>query len=124
MKKIIKINEYKGVLKEVSELLETARRTTVRRINSVMVTTYWLIGQRVVEFEQQGRERAEYGRALIERLARDLTSRFGRGFSERNLLNFRTFYLFWPIPQTVSAEFRQLSDNEPIPPTVSAESPL
>lgn len=70
-----------------------------------MTMTYWLIGRRIVEQEQQGAERAEYGKQLLKRLAHDLSDRFGRGFSERNLEQMRGFYLGWPISQTVSAKF-------------------
>ena len=62
-----------------------------------MTAAYWLIGRRIVEFEQSGEERAEYGAALIERLAEDLTGRFGRGFSRQNVQNMRLFYLSYPI---------------------------
>jgi predicted nuclease of restriction endonuclease-like (RecB) superfamily len=65
-------------------------------INALMTATYWEIGRRLVEFEQGGRERAEYGGAVIERLAVDLTRRFGRGFSRQNLWQMRAFHLAWP----------------------------
>ena len=70
----------------------------------MLTSTYWLVGQRVVEHEQSGSERAGYGQALLKRLAQDLTARLGRGFSERNIRQMRQFYLGWPNPQTVSAE--------------------
>jgi len=69
-----------------------------------MTATYWEIGRRVVEYEQGGKRRAEYGAALLKRLSVDLARRFGRGFSERNLEQMRLFYLGWPISQTASAE--------------------
>ncbi|OAM90403.1 PDDEXK nuclease domain-containing protein [Termitidicoccus mucosus] len=95
---------YDSLIAELNHLLETARRTSTRAINAVMTATYWKIGRCIVEYEQKGARRAAYGEELLERLARDLTARFGRGFSLRNLRNFRTFYLEWPIRQTVSAE--------------------
>jgi len=79
-------------------------------VNALITATYWEIGRRIVEFEQRGESRAAYGEALIERLSADLSARFGRGFSARNLEQMRQFYLFWPvdrlgeIPQTLSAE--------------------
>ncbi len=97
-------SNYKGLVTELSRLLEEARRTSARAVNTVMTATYWEFGRRLVEFEQGGARRAGYGEALLERLAHDLTARFGRGFSLRNLRNFRTFYVEWPIRQTVSAE--------------------
>ena len=69
-----------------------------------MTAAYWQIGRRLVEVEQQGQERAEYGERLIERLSQDLSTRFGRGFGRRNLEQMRLFYRTWQIPQTVSAE--------------------
>jgi hypothetical protein len=61
-----------------------------------MTATYWEIGRRIAEFEQGGAERAAYGDALVERLAEDLTQRFGRGFSRQNLWQMRAFYRAWP----------------------------
>jgi hypothetical protein len=71
-----------------------------------MTATYWLVGRRIVEGEQRGKARARYGEALIKRLSEDLSRRFGRGFSMRNLEQMRRFYLAWPIPQAASAESR------------------
>ncbi len=68
---------------------------------------YWEIGRRIIEHEQRGQRRAQYGKALLRRLAADLASRFGNGFSERNLLAMREFFLAWSIPQTVSAELHE-----------------
>lgn len=76
--------DYNGLLGEVVKLLETARRTSARAVNAVMTATYWEIGRRIVEVEQQGSAQAEYGKVLVKRLASDLTSRFGRGFSWQN----------------------------------------
>ncbi len=90
-----------------------------------MTSTYWEVGRRIVEQEQRGQKRAQYGKALLHRLAEDLTSRFGKGFSERNLLTMREFYRAWSIPQTASAELTGLGNTkgiERIPRTASAES--
>lgn len=77
-------------------MVEEARRQVVRSVNSSMVSLYWLIGHRVVESEQSGNLRAGYGEALIGKLSNDLTARYGRGFSTRNLWHMRSFYLAWP----------------------------
>ncbi|MCO6459547.1 MAG: hypothetical protein J5I93_29895 [Pirellulaceae bacterium] len=69
------------------------------------MATYWEIGRRIVEFEQGGEARAEYGAGLLKRLGKDLTARFGRGFSERNLRQMRAFHQGWDIWQTPSAKF-------------------
>ena len=102
-------NNYDSILSDVVELLEQSRRLTARSVNAIMTATYWEIGRRIVEVEQKGEERAEYGEKLLERLAEDLTNRFGRGFSLRNLRSFRAFYSTWQIRQTVSAEFAKVS---------------
>jgi len=95
---------YDGLLQGVVHLLEEARRTSARSVNTIMTAAYWQIGRRIVEREQEGRRRAGYGEALIERLAVDLTTRFGRGFSRRNLFQMREFYAAWPIVQTPPAQ--------------------
>jgi len=69
-----------------------------------MTITYWHVGRRLVEQEQQGSARAGYGEQLLKRLSLDLSKRFGRGFSERNLEQMRAFYLGWPISQAASAK--------------------
>ena len=68
---------YEAVFGDVSKIIDAARESAVRSVNAAMTAAYWLIGRRIVEFEQSGEERAEYGAALIERLAEDLTGRFG-----------------------------------------------
>ena len=84
--------EYSNLLGVVSELLEAARRASARTVNVFMTATYWEIGRRIVEYEQHGKKRAEYGKVLLQRLAADLNARFGRGFSADNLENMRLFY--------------------------------
>jgi hypothetical protein len=95
---------YAGLLTGVVDLLQQARRASARSVNAIITATYWEIGHRIVEHEQRGKERAGYGHALIERLAADLTARFGRGFSQTNLKQMREFYLVWSIRQTLSDE--------------------
>lgn len=85
-------------------LLEDSRRASARAVNAVMTATYWEVGWRIVEGEQSGGKRAGCGKELLKRLSSDLTARFGRGFSQRNLEQMRLFYLGWRIPQTVSAK--------------------
>ncbi len=97
---------YPHFLDSVVSLLEAARRSSARAVNSIMTVTYWEIGRRIFEIEQKGKSRAEYGQRLISRLSGDLTSRFGRGFSERNLEQMRAFYANFSssIPQALPAE--------------------
>lgn len=99
---------YLGLVKDLSGLLEAARRSSARAVNAVMTFTYWEIGRRIVEFEQGGEKKAEYGKEVSEKLARDLTRRFGRGFALRNLFHMRKFYVTFPsgpILQTLSTKF-------------------
>ena len=111
------VADYGGLLADVVSLLESARRTSVRAVNAVMTATYWEIGRRIVEVEQRGDQRADYGDELVKRLAADLTSRFGRGFSDRSLYKMRLFYLSYAnISPTLSAK-----SNLEISPTLSAE---
>jgi predicted nuclease of restriction endonuclease-like (RecB) superfamily len=114
---------YNAVLTDVVRLIETARGSAARSVNAVMTTTYWAIGRRIVEHEQGGAHRAAYGEELLKRLAADLTTKIGRGFSERNLEQMRRFFLTWSISQTASAEFDpEVKGPHQIPQTLSAIS--
>ncbi|QTD44090.1 PDDEXK nuclease domain-containing protein [Ottowia testudinis] len=95
---------YAGIHGGIVEVLDAARRATARSVNALMTASYWEIGRRIVEAEQKGKRRAGYGEQLIERLSADLTAQFGRGFSRPNLQQMRSFFLTWPIRQTVSSE--------------------
>lgn len=115
---------YPGLITGIGTLLEQSRRSVVRATNCFMTATYWDIGRRIVEFEQGGKRRAEYGDELLERLSRDLTERHGRGFGAVNLSHMKRFYLSWPtekIFQTPSEESRPGSGVE-IFQTLSAKS--
>ena len=98
------LSAYTSVLTEILELMQQARYTAARSVNSIMTATYWEIGRRIVEYEQGGAQRAGYGEYLMKRLAADLTNQLGRGFSQRNLEQMRRFYQLWTIPQTLPAE--------------------
>lgn len=92
---------------DIQKILEQARQKSYSAINSAMVEAYWSVGKRIVEEEQNGEERAEYGKFIIKSLAKELTENLGKGFSERNLRNFRQFYLTFPddeIRYTVCAK--------------------
>jgi predicted nuclease of restriction endonuclease-like (RecB) superfamily len=81
---------------EISELLQQARNTAYRAVNTVMVNTYWQIGRRIVEQEQHGQNHANYGDYLLMNLSRYLSDTIGKGFSEANLRNMRQFYVTFP----------------------------
>jgi predicted nuclease of restriction endonuclease-like (RecB) superfamily len=95
---------YVGIHSGIVEVLDAARHAAARSVNALMTASYWEIGRRIVEAEQRGKRRAGYGEQLIERLSADLTAQFGRGFSRPNLQQMRSFFLTWPIRQTVSSE--------------------
>ena len=112
---------YGDIHSAIVQLLEDARRAAARSVNALMTASYWEIGRRIVEAEQGGQERAEYGEQIIKRLAEDLTTRFGRGFSRQNLWQMRAFYLAWPLEQIAQTA----SDASLTPPkvqTLSGES--
>ena len=89
----------------ISGLLDQAWRSSARVVNSILAATYWEIGRRIVEYEQGGKARAEYGEALLVQLARDLAAKHGRGYSRQGLQKMRGFYLAWEICPTVSGKF-------------------
>ena len=114
MSKKLILETYFDIHTGIVELLENARLTTARCANAIMTASYWEIGRRIVEFEQKGKDRAIYGEALLKHLGEDLSRRFGRGFSWRNLTQMRAFYLAWPqekILQTPSAKSVLKSDG-------------
>ncbi len=91
---------------KVSTLLENSRKNLRKSVNTFMVSTYFEVGRLIVEEEQNGEERAKYGKYIIENLSKKLTSEYGKGFSKRNIEYMRKFYLAYSITQTVSAEFK------------------
>jgi len=94
---------------DISRILNEGRKKAHTAVNYAMVETYWNIGRRIVEQEQQGKERANYGDQLIVGLSRYLSGTFGKGFSEANLWNFRQFYLTWPNDSILYTLCRELS---------------
>ena len=97
----------------ICNLLEEARRYAARSVNAILAATYWEIGRRVVEFEQEGKERAEYGSTLLQRVSKDLIKRFGRGFGVDNLQRMRAFYLEYK-QETIYATMLRKSKEEDV----------
>ena len=93
---------YAALLDAIGELLAKARSSIARHINTTLVRTYWGTGRHIVEYEQNGKDRAKYGANLMNNLVRDLRARYGRGFSKTNLIYMRKFYLVFRKSQTVS----------------------
>lgn len=94
---------------DIKNILEQARSKARSAVNAAMVEAYWLIGQRIVEEEQRGLHKAEYGTRLIEELSTALTADFGKGFSYANLYNCRQFYLTFPDQAILYTACRDLS---------------
>lgn len=90
----------------ISNLLKISREQTIRAINTTMVTTYFEIGRLIVEEEQNGKDRATYGKEILKNLSIKLTKEFGKGFSKTNLKQMKSFYLIYKNGQTVSDQFK------------------
>ena len=84
---------YNAMINHVVALIDEAHKASVKAVNAVMTATYWFVGRHIVEYEQRGKERAEYGQELLRRMSKDLTDLRGRGFSPDNLESMRRFYL-------------------------------
>ena len=98
---------YQGLNKlyaSVSEILANARKRAYTAVNFAMVESYWLIGQQIVEHEQHGEARADYGKGLLKELAARLTTDFGKGFDERELRKMRQFYQTFQKRDTLRPE--------------------
>jgi len=100
MKEMIKDVFYKSI----KEVLGSARSNAYRAVNFAMVEAYWNIGRLIVEEEQRGKIRAEYGKYLIKELSIKLTRDYGKGFNERNLWYTKNFYLIFPKVNALRAE--------------------
>jgi predicted nuclease of restriction endonuclease-like (RecB) superfamily len=112
--KPVSVQGYDILLSGMVSLIEEARRVSARTVNAIMTATYWEIGRRIVENEQEGKRRAGYGEALLKQLSADLTSRFGRGFAKSNLYQMRAFYVtYQDILQTVSGELESRKFQTP-----------
>lgn len=94
--------QYQLLIESIESLLEKGRCQIAHSVNTILVYTYWQVGQHIVEYEQRGNQKAEYGSFLFEQLSKDLTARCGKGFSRSNLLYMRKFYLEFPKRETVS----------------------
>lgn len=93
---------YRQLLEQISGTYTAGQARAAQAVNTQLIETYWQVGRHIVEFEQAGNLRAEYGKALINQLAADLGLRHGKGFSRSNLIYMRLFYLRYPIGETPS----------------------
>lgn len=116
------------VYERIREILESAKARVARSVNTTQVVANWLIGREIVEEEQRGKKRADYGRRLLEDLSSRLSADFGRGFSINNLEHFRDFYLTYPdllasgIPHALRDELRDAPAPDAIPHALRGES--
>jgi predicted nuclease of restriction endonuclease-like (RecB) superfamily len=101
-------NNYASLINDISLVIETSRRISARSVNVLLTATYWAIGRKMIEYEQNGSDRADYGLNLLSRLSSDLSSKLGKGFSVDNLESMRLFYLAYStasISETTSRKF-------------------
>lgn len=103
-----KNNQY---IAEIKQILAQARQKAYSAVNTAMVEAYWLIGKRIVEEEQNGEDRAAYGKEVIKKLSFELTSEYGKGYSERSLREFRQFYQTFPDLIEIEQENPQEQEN-------------
>lgn len=94
--------QYQELVSDIGGLLANARQHIASSVNTILVETYWQIGRYIVEYEQKGAERAEYGSNLLNRLSNDLTLKYGKGFGKSNLLYMRKLYITFPKSGTLS----------------------
>ena len=99
-----KTDAYSTLLQNVGNALTQGRSRAAAAVNAAMVQTYREIGRQIVEYEQKGNERAEYGTNVLNNLSRDLTERHGKGFGKSNIFSMRRFFLLYQKFQTVSGK--------------------
>ena len=97
-------NSYTTLKEQIKTLLSKGRENATHSVNTILLKTYWHIGKHIVEFEQKGEKKAEYGKELLTKLSKDLTLEYGKGFSRSNLFQIRSFYLKFPKIQTLSEQ--------------------
>jgi len=102
MKAITKAAVYEKLITGIGAILEKGRHKAYVAVNTILVETYWQIGWYIVEYEQQGRRKVEYGSKLFDKLSKDLRIRYGKGFNRSNLIYIRLLYLKYPKSQTLS----------------------
>lgn len=95
----------KQLVSEIRSIIESTRTNAVRSVDFCRVQMYWQIGRRIVEEEQGGQARAEYGKSLIKNLAKEIEPEFGSGFGQRQLERARQFYIEFPIASTLRTQF-------------------
>ena len=95
-------NNYSDLLSQIATVYKQGQHSATIAVNTALVETYWQIGKYIVEFEQKGKQKAEYGTALIDNLSKDLSLTFGKGFSRSNPIYMRLFYSEFQISEKAS----------------------
>lgn len=95
---------YNELIHQIGTVLQESHNKVAYAVNTILVQTYWNIGKHIVEFEQGGSVKAEYGTELMDRLSKDLSNAYGKGFSRSNLFQIRQFYICFPKIQTLSGK--------------------
>lgn len=103
------LTEYQSVITDVKNIIASGQKKAYNAASKAMVLTYWNVGKRIVEQEQAGNARAEYGKALVEVLSKELAREYGNSYSKRNLQYFRKFYLYFPNEEIVNAYVHNLN---------------
>ena len=96
-------SDYDELLRRVGDVIQKGRNSIATAVNNAIVQSYWEIGQYIVEYEQKGHAKAEYGSDVLNRLSRDMTDRFGKGFSRSNVFYMRKIYSIYPQLQQRSS---------------------
>ena len=104
MNELTKNKGYKELIENIGSVYDKAKSNVISTINVEMINAYWQIGKYIVEFEQKGKLKADYGKQLLINLSKDLSIKYGKGFSRSNLQYMRLFYLYYPIRQTLSGK--------------------
>jgi len=99
-----KQDNYSSLILDIGTLLDSARKKVFYEVNIALIQIYWEIGKKIVEYEQKGNEKAEYGSKLLDTLSKDLKEKYGKGFSRSNLQYIRLLYIKYPKCQTVSGK--------------------
>lgn len=104
MNKLITKADYFELIEKIGNTYSSAKNNISKSINTEMLLTYWKIGKEIIEYEQNGNMKADYGKQLLSNLSKDLSVKFGKGFSRSNLQNMRLLYHRYPKCQTLSGK--------------------
>lgn len=110
---------YKQLLTDIGQLIADGRKQVLSAVNTAMFQMYWGIGQHIVEYEQKGEVRAQYGKSLLSTISKDLTQLYGLGFNRNNLQYMRKLYMAFPNCTTLSCNWSWSHHQQPFCRTLS-----